>query len=536
LLNNMAIHKNSGKVYVGGVNRLLQLDPDIRLEAILEDGPTLDSPFCKGRDDCPPGVELNMTDNVNKALLIDYNNSRLISCGSLFQGICTIRSLGNISLVEEVVDGPIVANTAEDSTFAFIAPGPQNHPGIPETQVLYVGVSYTGNSYLRSEVPAITSRSLEPENLLEVANASISSGTQMFINSLARESYPINYVYGFSSGGFSYFLTTQKKRTSSSTFHSRLVRVCQNDPDYYSYTEVPIECTGREFLRDYGRYEQFNYSLAKAAYLGKPGLDLANDLGVNVTDDVLFVVMSTPKLLIEGDEYYTPIGGPTAYSALCIYSLKSIETMFTSNIKRCFDGEGTTGLEFIRPTQQCIKTKHNPVDEAFCGLDINSPLEGELPIATEPALALGSTGNGPISSIATTVSHKNFTLAFLGTGGGYLQKVLIESEKSGFKYDSNLALAPHCPDYGTCHPSQLLLDAKEHNLYMMTDRAVAKMDVQENDCSVYPDCYECLRANNPFCRWCGCDDGRTHSDEEQIWNKLENPDGGYAYRSHPDFG
>jgi len=84
--------------------------------------------------------------------------------------------------------------------------------------VLYVGVSYTGNSYYRSEVPAVTSRSLEPENLLEVANTSITSGTQMFINSLARESYPVNYVFGFSSGGFSYFLTTQKKRASSSTF------------------------------------------------------------------------------------------------------------------------------------------------------------------------------------------------------------------------------------------------------------------------------------------------------------------------------
>merc|ERR1712192_148297 len=225
---------------------------------------------------------------------------------------------------------------------------------------------------------------------------------------------------------------------------------------------VPIECTG----------QRFNYSLAKAAYLGKPGLDLANDLGVNVTDDVLFVVFSTPKLLMEGQ-----LGDPTAYSALCIYSLKSIETMFTwGNIKGCFNGEGTTGLEFIRPIQQCMKTKHYPVDEAFCGLDINSPLEGELPIATEPALTLGSTGNGPISSIATTVSHKNFTLAFLGTGGGYLQKVLIESEKSGFKYDSNIALAPHCPDYGTCHRSQLLLDAKEDNLYMMTDRAVAKWE------------------------------------------------------------
>ena len=75
------------------------------------------------------------------------------------------------------------------------------------------------------------------------ANRSITSGTRMFINSLARDRYPVNYIYGFSSGGFSYFLTTQK-RDQSSPFHSRLVRVCQNDPDYYSYTEVPIECAG----------------------------------------------------------------------------------------------------------------------------------------------------------------------------------------------------------------------------------------------------------------------------------------------------
>ena len=110
--------------------------------------------------------------------------------------------------------------------------------------MLYVGVTYTDNSPYRSEVPAIASRSLESETLLEVANKSMTSGTQMFINSLARDSYPVNYIYGFSSGGFSYFLTTQRKRTSPSPFHSRLVRVCQSDPDYYSYTEVPIECTG----------------------------------------------------------------------------------------------------------------------------------------------------------------------------------------------------------------------------------------------------------------------------------------------------
>ena len=268
-----------------------------------------------------------------------------------------------------------------------------------------------------------------------------------------------------------------------------------------------------------------NYSLARTAYLGKPGLHLADDLGVNVTDDVLFAVFGEPEHLM-GDQPSDDT------SALCIYSLKSIEAMFTSNIRRCFNGEGTTGLNFIRPARQCVKTKDNPVDEAFCGLDINSPLEGELPIATEPAMTFWI--GEPISSIATTVSHENFTLAFLGTGGGYLHKVLIESERSGFKYDPDIPLAAHCPDYGSCHRSQLLLDAKEENLYMMTDRAVAKMEVQENDCSYYPTCNDCLRARNPFCRWCGC--YGTYSGEERVWNMLENPDHGYAYRSHPDFG
>jgi len=92
------------------------------------------------------------------------------------------KHIGNISLVEQIVEGPIVANTAEHSTFAFIGPGPQNHPGLPDPQVLYVGVTYTGNSIYRSEVPVVTSRSLEPENLLEVASVSITSGTQMLAN------------------------------------------------------------------------------------------------------------------------------------------------------------------------------------------------------------------------------------------------------------------------------------------------------------------------------------------------------------------
>ena len=91
-------------------------------------GPHLDSPHCSVLPDCPPTVEKKLTSNVNKALVIDYSDSRLISCGSLFQGVCTVRSLRNISNVEQQIKEPVVANNATASTVAFIAPGPPNPP------------------------------------------------------------------------------------------------------------------------------------------------------------------------------------------------------------------------------------------------------------------------------------------------------------------------------------------------------------------------------------------------------------------------
>ena len=43
-------------------------------------------------------------------------------------GVCTVRSLRNISMVEATIKEPVVANNATASTVAFIAPGPPNPP------------------------------------------------------------------------------------------------------------------------------------------------------------------------------------------------------------------------------------------------------------------------------------------------------------------------------------------------------------------------------------------------------------------------
>jgi len=336
--NHLVIDKNTGRVFVGAVNKLYQLSPDLDLVMSEATGPRDDSSECSIVN-CPPSIVRKSTDNVNKALVIDYTSSRLIVCGSLFQGTCSLRHLHNISEVIQDVREAVVANNRTASTVAFIAPGP---PSPPVTQVMYVGVTYTGNSPYRSEVPAVSSRSLNPNKLFLIAETAVTTGTRMFVNSLARERYHINYVYGFSSEGFSYFLTTQMKHSQPSPFISKLVRVCHDDQNYYSYTEIPIECvseTGKQF------------NLVQAAYVGKPGSDLAQVLGVTAQDDVLFATFAETDLS-EGETS----SKPAPSSALCVYTLKSIRRKFMQNIRTCFEGKANRGLDFISPSHTCVPT------------------------------------------------------------------------------------------------------------------------------------------------------------------------------------
>lgn len=333
-MNHLVVDKNTGRVYVGAVNRLYQFSPDLGLVVNVKTGPQEDALACSSLD-CPSETEKKLVDSVNKALVIDYTTTRLISCNSLYQGTCDVRNLHNITNIVQTVREAVVANNGTASTVAFIAPGP---PNPPVSQVMYVGVTYTGNSPYRSEVPAVSSRSLDKEKMLNIAESAVTTGTRIYVNSLSRERYPINYIYGFSSEGFSYFFTTQLKNTEATNYISKLVRLCQDDMHYYSYTEIPVEC----------KNEGKNYNLVQAAYVGKAGSVLAGALGITAQDDVLYAVFA------ESDLSTSP--RPSNHSALCVYTLKSIRRKFMRNIQKCFSGDGDRGLEFISPSHKCVLT------------------------------------------------------------------------------------------------------------------------------------------------------------------------------------
>jgi plexin A len=91
----------------------------------------------------------------------------------------------------------------------------------------------------------------------------------------------------------------------------------------------------------------------QAAYLGKPGSDLANTLGISPQDDVLFAVFAQSDHAEGGN---TGSSKPGQNSALCIYALKYIRRRFLDNIRKCFKGEAQRGLAFISPSNNCTTT------------------------------------------------------------------------------------------------------------------------------------------------------------------------------------
>ena len=126
--SHLAVNKHTGHVYVGATNRIFQFTSRLQAIGVHRVGPFEDSNACFGYRDriCPSeDTPLEKVDNHNKILLIDYDRGKLIHCGSVFQGICWIVGLDNISNSEiDIVDRPVVSNDNSSSTVGFIAPGP----------------------------------------------------------------------------------------------------------------------------------------------------------------------------------------------------------------------------------------------------------------------------------------------------------------------------------------------------------------------------------------------------------------------------
>lgn len=327
-LLHMAVDKSvGGRVYIGAVNKIIQLEgSNLTVETCVKSGPFADSPQCpaNGCPTSPPQIETSLTDNYNKILVIDLESRILIACGSIYQGACMKYKMSNVSLPSQFIPMSIAANTEQASTYAFI--GPEHYNNWGHSNVLYVGTTFTKNGDYRSLVPAISSRSLYNLNLAE----NHFKQSSLDINVSYRDRFLVKYIYGFNSSDYAYFVVVQKcshlPGMEETGYVTRLARVCIDDANYDSYTEVTLECMVNETSNS---NDLVNYNLAQDLKLSNAGKDLADSLGIDVDDQVL-VGSFSPSQGITNE--------PSPQSAICAFSMHYIESKFDENIHMCFNG------------------------------------------------------------------------------------------------------------------------------------------------------------------------------------------------------
>ena len=323
-LKNMLVDKTNGDVFVGSTNRLYKLDRNLTELVRFKTGPVMDNLDCRPPPTvCESAIETN---RINKLLLL-YDD-QLLTCSNIFQGSCQKRDINTLD-VTSAYSREVVSNYEHGKAVGFIAPG-------PDGDALYTA-SPSGD-WLRSGIPTLARRLLQPglfdDPFDPVAAITIPVNTINEANVNAQYAFNISYVYGFWSGSHSYFigLQVEEYKLDDSPQRTKIARVCNADSGRYvqSYIELPLRCSGGAR----------NYILAQSAYLGTLGSDWGE---ITADEDVLFVVFAES------------VGGsslePTTKSAVCLYSVRSIDAMMAARRIECAqEATDNTEIEWLGNT------------------------------------------------------------------------------------------------------------------------------------------------------------------------------------------
>ena len=283
----LAIHNETGSVYIGGADRLYRLEADFTKRETVNTFVPCEEEICPY--------------NYNKILLVDYGGNMLVTCGSESfgaddalkrPGTCQTRALGSIAEPMRDDDTPVVS-PGKLTTEAIIAPGPKNE-GV---NALYVAATYDDGRYDDYQIYPVTRRVLSASTDTDII-FNTEPGSFLSLNRINYPSVPfiINYVYVFVKErnqedvptDYTYFVTTQRQDfigLDDKNYVSKINRVCQTvDNDFNSYAEITLDC--------HGANPADKYNLIQAAYVGPAGADLAATMGLSTGDDVFYGVFA----------------------------------------------------------------------------------------------------------------------------------------------------------------------------------------------------------------------------------------------------
>lgn len=458
-LNHLAVDEVTGVVYVGAVNALYQLSADLHVQQHVVTGPFMDNKKCTPPIEASQCHEAVLTDNFNQLLLLDPPGKRLVECGSLFKGICALRAMSNISVRLFYEDGSgeksfVASNDERVATVGLVT---STRPD--GERVLFVG---KGNGPHDNGI-IVSTRLLDRAEGREAFEA-YSDHTTFKAGYLSTNTQ--QFVAAFEDDFYVFFVFNHQDKHPAKN-RTLLARMCKDDPSYYSYVEMDLQCQDPSDPQD-------------SAF----GTCLAASVATSGAGRALYAVFSRDG---------RSTGGPGA--GLCVFPLDKVREKIEANRNACYTGAREAGRTiFYKPFHGEIQCGGHLIgaSESFpCGSE-HLP----YPLGSRDGLvATAVLHRGGLNLTAVTVTAENdHTVAFLGTSDGRILKVYLAPDGTSAEYGSIPV------DINKKIKQDLALSGNLSSLYAMTQDKVFRLPVQE--CLSYVTCAQCRDSQDPYCGWC----------------------------------
>ena len=310
-------------IYIGANNTLYRLKKDdLSIVANVTTGPHLDHPLCIKFFTawyCDKGGKEKITNNLNKLLFMTTFKTKkwLISCGSLYHGTCYVYTPDTLQVKSK--RGYIgIAGSRQHGALASMLLG----------DYMLIGTQ-TAKSYNRRNMYPLSLRFLNNDPLLEDNDKPFLEKEEAFeyqdqYKPGKNDTLDVGYVISFRDGQYAYMGTVQKVHPTSSSYYSKLIRVCTKSQKILnSYIELGLKCTSGDI--DYN-------VLISASFVNLYGPSASN-LGVtNNTKGflALFGKSQPSSRSLSGKDY-----------AVCFYNMSSVNQIFDNTVTSCLkDGKG----------------------------------------------------------------------------------------------------------------------------------------------------------------------------------------------------